>query len=167
MTSDELPQVILRTFVPGRPRTKGSLKAYCARGRDHKLIWQEQVKDSGAWRKTVAAQVQREALAEYGGHLKLAVPLEMRAVYFFRREDEDLPNEPRPTAMTVGDLDKLDRNVGDALTSSGVIADDRYIVRIMSEKRWGMVAGAQLVLMQVPTDELSESWELLERGYRL
>jgi Holliday junction resolvase RusA-like endonuclease len=156
MSMTEVPQVIVRTWVGGRPRTKGSLKAYCSRGRDHKLVWKEQVAESKPWRTKVAATVQREARAAHGRDLKLDVPLELRAIYWFRREDEDLPDGRRPTAMTTGDLDKLDRNILDALTSSGVIKDDRFIVRIMSEKRWaapGGLAGVQLLLMPVPAEE--------------
>ncbi len=153
----EIPQVIIQTWVGGRPRTKGSMKAYCSRGRDHKLVWKEQVTDSRAWRMKVAANVQGMARSLYGQDLKLDVPLELRAVYWFRPEDEDLPDGARPTAMTVGDLDKLDRNILDALTSSGVIKDDRFIVRIMSEKRWarnGGPGGVQLLLMPAPVEDL-------------
>lgn len=154
MPVEELPQVLLRTYVPGRPRSKGSLKIWCTRGRDHKVRVEEQVAESSKWRKRVAANVQHDAILAYGPKpLKLEIPLELRVVYFFRREDEDQPQLPRPTAMTVGDLDKLDRNIGDALTSSGLIKDDKYIVRIMSEKRWGTQAGAQILLMQVPEEE--------------
>ena len=155
--TEDLPQVLLRTYVPGRPRSKGSLKIWCTRGRDHKVRVEEQVADSSAWRNRVAAIVQAWARREYGpAPLKLEIPLELRVVYFFRREDEDQPTLPRPTAITVGDLDKLDRNIGDALTSSGLIKDDKYIVRIMSEKRWaapGGRAGAQIMLMQVPVED--------------
>ena len=161
MTEIEIPQVVVQTWVAGRPRTKGSMNAYCSKGRDHKLIWTEQVKDSKAWRRTVAAHVQREVRAAYGDHLKLEVPLELRCVYFFSRELEDRSTDPYPTAMTVGDLDKLDRNILDALTSSGVIKDDRFIVRIMSEKRWGPAPGVQLTLMQIPQEEYASIWQLL------
>ncbi len=41
-----------------------------------------------------------------------------------------------PVAPTVGDLDKLTRAVGDALTESGLIEDDRFIVTIFAEKAW-------------------------------
>ena len=151
--TEGLPQVILRTYVSGRPRSKGSLKIWCTRGRDHKVRVEEQVAESGAWRKRVAAHVQREVLRTWEAMPRLEIPVELRVVYFFRREDEDHPTLPRPTAITVGDLDKLDRNIGDALTSSGLIKDDKYIVRIMSEKRWGAQAGAQILLMQVPPEE--------------
>lgn len=166
--TEDLPQVLLRTYVPGRPRTKGSLNAYCSKGPTHKLIWKEQVVEGPAWRKKVAVQVQREARAAYGlAPLKLEIPVELRVVYFFRREDEDMPTLPRPTAITVGDLDKLDRNIGDALTSSGLIKDDKYIVRIMSEKRWGAQAGAQIMLLQVPEEEAGQTMRELETGARL
>jgi Holliday junction resolvase RusA-like endonuclease len=164
MTDREIPQVIAQTWIGGRPRTKGSLNAYCSKGRDHKLIWREQVKDSKAWRLRMAGHLQREARAMYGPeHLLLEIPVELRLVYFFSREDEDRSTEPYPTAMTVGDLDKLDRNVLDALTSSGIIKDDRYVVRIMSEKRWGKTPGVQVTLMQIPEEEHAATWALLSQ----
>lgn len=43
-----------------------------------------------------------------------------------------------PVAPTVGDLDKLVRAVGDALTKSGLIEDDRHIVTLRAEKRWAV-----------------------------
>jgi Holliday junction resolvase RusA-like endonuclease len=152
--TEDLPQVLISTYVPGRPRTKGSLKHWCMKDRKHTVRVEEQVADSKTWRMKVAGVVQREALQAYGRHLQTEIPVELRVTYFFRREDEDMPKEPRPTAITVGDLDKLDRNIGDALVSSGVIKDDKYIVRIMSEKRWGPQAGAQIMLMQVPEVDL-------------
>lgn len=159
--TQELPPVLMQAWVPGRPRSKGSMKAWCTRGAQHKIRMEEQVADSGAWRKKVAALVQRLGRERYGRDLKLEMPVELRVVYFFRREDEDMPTEPRPTAITVGDLDKLDRNIGDALTSSGLIRDDKFIVRIMSEKRWGPQAGAQVTLLQIPDEELTRTWEAI------
>lgn len=41
-----------------------------------------------------------------------------------------------PVAPTVGDLDKLVRAVGDALTASGLIADDRHIIHLTASKQW-------------------------------
>lgn len=41
-----------------------------------------------------------------------------------------------PVAPTVGDLDKLVRAVGDALTGSGLIEDDRHFVDLIASKRW-------------------------------
>lgn len=41
-----------------------------------------------------------------------------------------------PVAPTVGDLDKLTRACGDALTQAGLIEDDRFIVSLHAEKAW-------------------------------
>lgn len=43
-----------------------------------------------------------------------------------------------PVAPTIGDLDKLTRAVGDALTKSGLIVDDRHIITLHAEKRWAV-----------------------------
>jgi Holliday junction resolvase RusA-like endonuclease len=155
MRAEDIPQVILRTYVPGRPRSKGSLKNWCMKDRRHTIRSEEQVKDSHAWRVKVAHQVQRECRGAFGEHLRLEIPVELRVVYFFDRTAEDRPDEAYPVAMGIGDLDKLDRNIGDALTSSGVIKDDQYIVRIVSEKRWaaeGGQPGAQITLLKVEQD---------------
>lgn len=41
-----------------------------------------------------------------------------------------------PTADDFGDLDKLQRNLGDALQQSGLISEDRNIVTWIARKRW-------------------------------
>lgn len=169
MRDEDVPQVILQAYVTGRPRSKGSLKTYCMKDRRHTIRAEEQVKDSGLWRKTVAAAVQRRGRELYGEDLRLEIPVELRAVYFFRREDEDRPGEAYPVAMGIGDLDKLDRNIGDALTSSGIIKDDQYIVRIVSEKRWaaqGSPGGVQLTLLKVEQDAMLLA-AMLEAGAHL
>lgn len=51
-----------------------------------------------------------------------------------------------PVAPTVGDLDKLVRAVGDALTASGLIEDDRHIIRIYAEKAWAGEDGPGAVI---------------------
>lgn len=43
-----------------------------------------------------------------------------------------------PVAPTIGDLDKLTRAVGDALTSAGLIEDDRHIIKLVAEKAWAV-----------------------------
>ena len=51
-----------------------------------------------------------------------------------------------PVAPTIGDLDKLTRAVGDALTKSGLIVDDRFIVRLVAEKQWAGSDGPGVVI---------------------
>lgn len=139
-------------WVPGRPRTKGSLKHWCMKDRAHTVRVEEQVKDSKAWRIKIASHVQRQMLQDHGSMIKFPGPVELRTVYFFCREDEDLPREPYPTAITVGDLDKLDRNVGDALTSSGLIKDDKLIVHGPRGKFWAAQCGVQIMVLSAVTD---------------
>lgn len=43
-----------------------------------------------------------------------------------------------PVAPTIGDLDKLTRAVGDALTSAGLIEDDRHIIALTASKAWAV-----------------------------
>ena len=59
-------------------------------------------------------------------------------VWFYIRKPRTSRAE-YPVAPTVGDLDKLVRAVGDALTASGLIKDDRFIVTIFTEKKWAGV----------------------------
>lgn len=152
MQAPDLPEMLLSMFVPGRPRSKGSLKHWCMKDRAHTVRVEEQVADSAKWKRTVAAHVQREALKRYGRHLQYAGPVELRAVFYFDREREDRPEEAYPVAMSIGDLDKLLRNVGDALTSSGLIKDDQYIVSVVTRKYWATTykpAGARIEVRKV------------------
>jgi Holliday junction resolvase RusA-like endonuclease len=153
MTEHREPgQILAQVWVPGRPRTKGSLKFWCTRGRDHKVRVEEQVADSGKWRKHVATLIQQVQLREYGNLLKLDAPVEVRTVYFFQRDQEDMSDQPYPVAITTGDLDKLDRNVGDALTMSGLIKDDKLIVHGPRGKFWAAQAGAQIMVLRASTE---------------
>lgn len=57
-----------------------------------------------------------------------------------------------PVAPTIGDIDKLVRAVGDALTKSGLIEDDRFIVGLSTSKQWagpGEAPGAIIRVTEV------------------
>lgn len=51
-----------------------------------------------------------------------------------------------PVAPTVGDLDKLIRACGDAITQAGLIEDDRHIICITAEKAWAGEDGPGAVI---------------------
>ena len=51
-----------------------------------------------------------------------------------------------PVAPTVGDLDKIVRACNDALTASGLIQDDRFIIRLTAEKAWAGVDGPGAII---------------------
>lgn len=156
---NERQHCLAQVWVPGRPRTKGSLRATCTRDARHTIRYQQETKDSKAWQRHVATAVQTDMITRHGGILLLERAVTVQAVYFFRREDEDMSWEPYPTAITVGDLDKLERNVGDALTQSLLVADDKFIVQTTQMKFWGNTAGVQLhvLLADDPAEALGRA----------
>jgi Holliday junction resolvase RusA-like endonuclease len=136
--------MILASFVRmGRPRTKGSLRGVCTKVHSHKIHYVEQTKDSALWRKQMAKACQVAHLKATDGILaNWRGPVEVKATFVFERElsvaGGPLPSHdtPYPTNIMLGDLDKLARNLLDALTDSHVIADDSYVVSLVTHKRW-------------------------------
>lgn len=111
----------------------------CRRNRAHTLM--ESGEWAVPWKNTMIRALRREIavweLAHGSRWMPCGLPVEVRAAFFFERE-LDTPSfaTPYPTGKTFGDLDKLDRNLLDALTQSTLIGDDSQVVRIVSEKRW-------------------------------
>lgn len=64
----------------------------------------------------------------------LTPPYHVEIWFYFRKPRTS--RAEHPVAPTIGDTDKLVRAVGDALTNSGLIEDDRFIVTIFAEKKW-------------------------------
>ncbi len=112
-----MSKVLAAVWVPGVPRTKGSLDARM-----------QDTPQSKRWRQLVASAVRDDCgLREpYAGSRGLNDPLMTSGPYggsvavrcVFVRADGK------------GDVDKLARNVLDALTDSRVIADDVQVVRL-------------------------------------
>jgi Holliday junction resolvase RusA-like endonuclease len=132
-----------RFFVAGRPRTKGSLKPIHVKagpGRcrvslveDHKL--------SEPWKmEMILAIVAQCGMVD--SKRGYAGPVEVCCAFYFEREPsvngglKPTSATDWPIAISWGDLDKLQRNLLDALQQSGLIADDSQVVRIVSEKAW-------------------------------
>jgi len=144
----------IQFFVPGKPVAQGS-KRHVGHG-----VMVEMGKDLAPWRQAIAEYAKREA----GGE-QLLGPLRLRAVFFFPR-----PSAHFGTGRNIGqlkksaptwrdanpDLDKLLRAVGDGLTASGVIRDDRHIVRMYGEKRYGD-PGVLVNLQTLQSSDISPS----------
>lgn len=145
--------MILADFrVNGRPRTKGSLKAYCMKNAAHTMRIEEEVAESKSWRAKVARACREHQLAGNGALRRFEGPVEVRLVFWFPREQAvgggPIPTHDTlwPTAITVGDSDKLARNVLDALSmpakrahaplTSGLIKDDSQVVSLAVVKFW-------------------------------
>lgn len=107
-------------FVPGHAKTKGSVESL-GNGRVR-----QSVEGSARW-----AQLVRGAVETHMQRLGIETvpsgnPVSVHLRYWLDCEDV--------TAGGVGDVDKLERNILDALTKAGLYADDRQVVRVVHEK---------------------------------
>lgn len=105
---------ILAVFVPGRPKTKGSMTA-----RPNGSM-RENVIGSSKWRQLMAEAFRGCGAVATDGAVAVT------AIYYLPVADT--------TAVRAGDIDKLCRNVLDALQDAGVYADDVQVTRLASEK---------------------------------
>lgn len=127
------PQVIMSVQVDGRPRTKGSLKNVATKGQKANL--QEDDPRSVAWRQRMVTEMGSRCNFGRTPGFPSVLPVEVRCTFLFERPartDRDFP-----TSQGIGaDLDKLERNVLDALQEAGVIKNDAQVVRLVGEKSW-------------------------------
>lgn len=123
-------------WVAGVPRAQGS-KRHVGKG-----VMVEMSKELPAWRQDIAAT----ARAAAGNEPQMLGPLRLRACFWFPRPASHFgtgrnmgqlkASAPRYVA-TNPDLDKLMRALGDALSASGVIRDDRQLAWVEIDKRYG------------------------------
>jgi hypothetical protein len=141
----------------GRPRTKGSLHAYCLKNARHTVRFEEQTKDSKLWRARMAKWAQVSMLDLHGGLVRWEGAAVVEATFYFQRElgvDGEVVEShltPFPTDIHLGDVDKLTRNLLDALTDAQVIKDDSLVVDIVIRKRWCPEHAEPGVTVQVST----------------
>lgn len=165
----------------GRPRTKGSLNAYCRKNRQHSIRYEEEVEDSVRWRKIVARACREHQLERHGRFLQHEGAVEVRMVFFFPRERREFESMLWPTDIKLGDADKLVRNVFDALSMprtrekapvcSALILDDSQVVKASVAKFWSDAdrePGVQVLVMEVEEPELElmgteASWHALRK----
>ncbi len=179
-------RLILQVFVPGRSRTKGSLKPIHIPGRNGRpcrVSLTEDHKYSEPWKQRIMYEAVR-ALARNGERPRAyAEAVEIFCFFRFERTlavtqivgGGALPgvvipshDTPWPTAADIGDEDKFRRNVLDALTQAGVIADDRLSMGGANYKRWcepGEEPGALVVVVE-PETNVRELERLLLAGQR-
>jgi Holliday junction resolvase RusA-like endonuclease len=115
----------VRVFAPGRARTKGSMKPTHARlgGGRCKVGLREDGEYSAAWKRTMIAAIRRQCEVQaWPG------PVRVFAEFIFQREGFASDECGWPVAHEYGDEDKLRRNLLDALTQSGLLADDALVI---------------------------------------
>lgn len=131
---------LINVFVGGRPRTKGSLLA--ARTPGSGRVKQSDTVLSKEWRVLVSnAVVPLIADHETGPagdrwRLREGWPftgaVRVNVTFYFERPKSN--KDEWPTARGFGDVDKLLRNVGDALKDAGLYVDDSLVVRMDGTK---------------------------------
>lgn len=125
-TKEDQEVIITELWVPGTPRTKGSL--------DER---HQDTPQSKTWRRLMAGAVRDDLARRHGtvpGGMSYAGPVEVYVAWF-------LPVDP--LAVRAGDIDKLLRNLLDALSApterttdpslcGGAIADDNQVQHVDS-----------------------------------
>jgi len=128
------PAVLLDFWALGLPRPKGSLKPVGRIGQRARLI--EQVDPKKIWRGEVAKSAAL-AYSTWGLSESIDCPIGVNMTFIFPR-----PKKPKfdvPASRSVGDIDKLQRNVFDALQDAYVISDDALAISVCVEKAYAAV----------------------------
>jgi Holliday junction resolvase RusA-like endonuclease len=113
--------IITAVWVPGHPKTKGSLDFY-GKGQVKETV------DNKAWRELIADEVRRD-IARRGlnsgwSEAPATGPIAVHLTFWL-----DHPDVYGPFSRA-GDLDKLIRLVLDALTDAGVYQDDNQVATL-------------------------------------
>lgn len=140
---------MIRFFVEGIPRTKGSLKPWhkwAPRGADGKShctfgLSEQTGANLAIWRSAV----RRKAKLAVEGHKPLGGPIRVDLEFYFARYAVDKlrpehSKQPWVWGKEERDIDKLSRAVLDALTEAGVYVDDSHVADLHAKKLY-MTAG--------------------------
>lgn len=117
-------------FVPGKPATKGSFRAFVVRGRVVVIHDNPRCK---AWQKDVA----KAAKVAMAGEQPHACTMAVRLVFTIEQPKKTIRTQPQ------GDIDKLTRAVFDAMTGV-VYGDDDQVIRVEARKVWGSTPGVHV-----------------------
>lgn len=143
-------------FIPGHARPKGSLDAQQVvdgAGRRTGRVRLVDTPQSRRWRRTVAKHVQGLKWAPVDGPCSVSMAFYFDPAKVWPATWRTLALGPGdyPIHAQIGDLDKLVRNVLDALQDAGTYANDRQVAQVDAIKRWsnpdlGEVAGLSLLV---------------------
>jgi Holliday junction resolvase RusA-like endonuclease len=142
---------MVRIEVTGRPRTKGSLKPSHVKigpGRC-RVGLTEDGEFSKPWKEHIMREIAGVCRVErFPDAVRVDCEFTFERLASEERRGDPWPIQPPgPTAQ--GDLDKLVRNVYDALTQSGLIKDDCLVIGGHALKRFaqpGEAAGVRIVV---------------------
>jgi Holliday junction resolvase RusA-like endonuclease len=118
-------------YVPGIPATQGSKTLAHANGN----VWMRErnAAQLKVWRDAVIV-IARQAANRARWHVEADTPVKVEVLFYLPKPPTS--KRPNPTAQRDGDLDKLQRAVGDAIVQAGVLADDSQITTWNATKAW-------------------------------
>jgi Holliday junction resolvase RusA-like endonuclease len=138
--------MIVRFHVAGRARTKGSLKVITPRGRKPILV--EDHAHSEPWRKKI-----RQAIAAQYAGVMFSDAVRVEADFAFERIGPSAQLLPWPTVNAGvnahGDIDKLVRNMLDAMQDVKLITDDCMVIHLNVTKRWAFAGESPGIYVEV------------------
>lgn len=130
-------------IVWGPPVPKGSMKCVGQRGRVKHVLLESDTIGSPKWRHKVAGQAARfigEQADKYQAiQLELTYSIARPAGHYGtgRNSNQLRADAPKyPTARSGGDIDKLERNILDALQEAKVLVDDAQVIEVVHHKRY-------------------------------
>lgn len=132
---------LIQVFVAGDPKPKGSLR-HVGGGR---LI--EQVAGSKAWREAIVIAAAQERDRQ-GWQTLAGCPVAVTARVTVKRPAS--VSRETPFTRSSGDVDKLARNILDAITDAHLIGDDSQVTDLYITKEYGPNPGVWITLWTAP-----------------
>jgi len=121
---------VLDVFVPGRPVPQGSIRATISRTTGRALAVKANQGPQEAWRAAVVAAV----LPVWRPRPPLTVAVRAHLDFTMPRPKALSARRPTPNMIKAPDVDKIIRNVLDALSDAGVWRDDAQVVDVHATK---------------------------------
>lgn len=139
-------RLVVNVWIPGNPKTKGSLKD---RGNGT-------LTDTPASYRWKALMRDRLAETMLGPAVGETMAARVDRFWFIDRPPTPIGQEIAPMRGHLGDIDKLDRNLFDAMTEAKVWRDDEQVVDGVHKKRWAgeLGPGVLVQLWELGADEL-------------
>lgn len=143
--------MILEFWVGGFPRPKGSLAVSSAVGSTRVRV-REQIDPEGIWRGLVLREAMK-AGREAGVSLPIRGPVGLKALFLFERPID--PEFDVPATIKTGDLDKLVRNVFDAITprkapeKARIVIDDARFVNLEADADYARDGESEGAFVQI------------------
>lgn len=124
---------MLSVFIPGHPRPQGS--KVLGRRKDGTGFMREANSKARPWRSVVIDYLKPIATEPLEGAVRVSL--------IFRMPMLKKPKQ-YPTTRSSYDVDKLARNILDALTLSGVIVDDSQVITLIAKKEYSERPGVSI-----------------------